>query len=125
MSVKPVQFFLIRMLLITGGCLVWFSNVQAVNLQYLKYSPVSEFTETDFELLQSTGLTALNEYKDGQTTEWKNEQSGHYGSITLLESSEIKGNYCRKTRIKNYTQQKNGQAVFTFCKINGHWKILK
>ncbi len=125
MSVKAIHSFLIRLLLVSGSCFVLFSNAQAVNMQYLKYSPVSEFTDTDFELLQTTGVQALNEYKNGQMSEWKNEETGHSGTITPLDTSEINGYNCRKTRISNHTQEKDGQAVFTFCKIDGHWKILK
>jgi len=95
-------------------------------MQYLKYSPVASFTEEDFEMLQTTGKKALNENKNGVTSEWKNPGSKNSGSITPLNTSTIDGMTCRKVKIFNQTEDNSGHATFTFCQVSGgKWKILK
>jgi len=114
--------------IITTLCLLSMlsSNSFAVNMQYLKYSPVSDFTAEDFEMLQTTGFAALKENKDGASSEWKNSESNNSGVITPLNTSEIDGRHCRKVKIKNITVTKSGSAVFTFCEVSdGDWKLLK
>ncbi|MCW8928929.1 MAG: RT0821/Lpp0805 family surface protein [Gammaproteobacteria bacterium] len=109
-------------------CLIFMltSNVSAVNMQFLKYSPVSDFTPEDFEMLQTTGKKALTDNKDGMTSEWKNPESKNSGSITPISSSTIDGMNCRKVKIINQAENKSGSAVFTFCQLPGNeWKILK
>ena len=101
------------------------TNSYAVNMQYLKYSPVANFTSEDFEMLQTTGYKALNDNKDGVSSEWKNSESNNSGSITPLNTSTIDGMHCRKVKIFNKAGSKSGNAVFTFCKVDERWKILK
>lgn len=101
------------------------STTHAVNLQYLRYSPVASFTAEDFEMLQTTGSKALNSNEDGKTSEWKNPESNNSGSITPLRTSTIDGNHCRKVKIVNQSKNRFGETVFTFCKIKERWKLLK
>ncbi len=101
------------------------TNSYAVNMQYLKYSPVASFTTEDFNMLQTTGKKALEENKDGQLSEWKNPETGHSGSITPLNSKTIDGMHCRKVRFLNRTENISGQAIYTFCRVDNKWKILK
>jgi surface antigen len=105
--------------------LVFVSSMQAANMQYLRYSPVSHFTAKDFELLNTTSHNALEKNADEQTSEWKNSDSNNSGSITPLNTEIIDGNTCRKVKIVNQAQNQFGESVFTFCKINNEWKILK
>ncbi len=113
---------------ITALCLLILvtTNSYAVNMQYLKYSPVANFSAEDFELLQTTGKKALKDNKDGERSEWANTDSKNSGSITPINSSTIDGMHCRKVRIENKTESKSGSAIFTFCNVSGDkWKVLK
>lgn len=100
-------------------------NVFAVNMQFLKYSPVSDFSETDFELLQKTGVSAINNNDNGQASTWQNPETGHYGSIKPLDRKTIDNMPCRTVVIENHTKQRSGQSKFTFCKVDNKWKVLK
>ncbi len=111
------------MLLLT--LFIFSGNLLAVNMQYLKYSPVAAFTNEDFLMLQETAVKALNSNQDGQVSMWKNIETGHKGSITPLNSSTIDGMQCRKTRISNASQSGIGESTFVFCKNKDQWKILK
>ncbi|MCK5649209.1 MAG: hypothetical protein KAI22_10045 [Gammaproteobacteria bacterium] len=101
------------------------TNSYAVNMQHLKYSPVARFTPEDFEMLQTTAKKALNDNKNGVSSEWKNPESNNSGSITPLNTSMIDGMHCRKVEIINRTESKSGTTVFTFCKVGERWKVLK
>lgn len=105
--------------------LAFTTTAYAVNMQFLKYSPVASFTSEDFEMLQRAGHKALNENQDGQTIEWKNVKTNNSGSITPLDTSEIDGMHCRKTKITNQAKNRFSHSTFTFCKIDEGWKLLK
>ncbi len=117
--------FTIRKTIVLCLLLVFTTNSYAVNMQYLKYSPVASFTAEDFEMLQNTGHAALNDNKDNETSHWSNSESKNSGSITPLNTSTIEGMHCREVKIVNQSKNRNGHAVFTFCKIKDNWKILK
>ena len=113
---------------VTALCLLILAttNSYAVNMQYLKYSPVANFSSEDFELLQTTGHKALKNNKDGETSHWTNPESKNSGTITPLNSSTIDGMHCRKVKIENKTETKSGNATFTFCNVSDDkWKVLK
>ena len=112
-------------ILFSGLFFVLAMNSYAVNMQYLRYSPVSEFTDADFEMLQTTGINALDNNDNGQASEWKNPETEHFGSITPHDSTTVDGMSCRKATIKNQTKTHSGQSTFTFCKVKGKWKLLK
>lgn len=125
MQQNKILMLTIKTILILSLILIFSSNSYAVNMQFLKYSPVAKFTSEDFAMLQTTGIKALNDNADGKTSEWKNPETNHSGSITPLESSTIDGMQCRKTKITNQTKSNKGEVVFTFCKVKDHWKVLK
>lgn len=125
MQHNKIIIFTIKSVIALCLTLMFTTHSYAVNMQYLKYSPVASFTSEDFEMLQTTGIKALRENKDGESSEWKNPESNNSGSITPLNTSTIDGMHCRKVRIFNQAKSQSGNATFTFCKVGEHWKILK
>ncbi len=117
--------FTIRNAIALSLMLIFTMNSYAVNMQYLKYSPVASFTAEDFEMLQETGHAALNNNKDNETSKWSNPESKNSGSITPLNTSTIDGMHCRRVKIMNQAKSRAGDAHFTFCKVDGNWKLLK
>ena len=125
MQQNKILMLTIKTILALSSMLILSSNLYAVNMQYLRYSPVTEFTPEDFSMLQNSGVKALNDNVDGKTNSWTNPETNHSGSITPLNSSVIDGMQCRKTKITNQTETNKGEVVFTFCKVKGRWKVLK
>ena len=104
--------------------IVMHQQVYAVNMQFLKYSPVSNFTDRDWEILKNTGKQVLNENKDGEITFWENPDSDNHGSLKPIATSTKNGQTCRVLEIRNYTINLSGKAVYKFCQQNdGKWKI--
>ncbi len=101
------------------------SNIPAANLQFLRYSPVSQFTAADFEMMDTAGNSALEKNTDGQASSWKNPETSNSGSITPLSTETIDGKPCRKVKFINQANNQYAESVFTFCKIDNDWKLYK
>jgi len=125
MQQNKIMVLSIKTIIVLSLMLILSSNLYAVNMQFLKYSPVAEFTSDDFAMLQAAGVKALNDNVDGKSNEWKNPETNNSGSITPLDSSVIDGMQCRKTKITNQTETNKGEVIFTFCKVKNRWKVLK
>jgi len=122
---KPAVRALIRKLLLLTFISLFSVNLYAFNAQFLKDVAVAEFSNEDYDLLLATLDSALNHNEGGTSSQWNNPQTGHSGVIIPLDSSIIKNMQCRKTKIINHAKSNHGQSVFTFCKIDNQWKILK
>ena len=102
-----------------------FSSAHALNFKWLEFSPVKYFTEKDWELLREAARTALNEKEDGESVKWRNDETGHYGSMTPVAHAEVDGKPCRDLLIRNYAGGVNGGGTYRLCRMeDGDWKIL-
>lgn len=75
--------------------------VAAGNLNFLKDGPVGKFTDRDWEMMQETTRTALDNAPDGETVSWSNSDSGASGTIRPLETYDMDGMRCRRTELSN------------------------
>ena len=94
------------------------------NLLFLKDAPVAEFDSVDTSLMVENFYDAMNNGEDGVTSEWKNEDTGHFGSATPL-TTVVEGNTtCRTVRIESNAKSNSGVSNFKFCKEVGEkWLI--
>jgi len=61
----------------------------------------------------------------GRTAQWKNPDSGHYGSITPTRTFQHQGQYCREFNQTVNIGGKTQQAYGTACRQpDGTWKIM-
>ena len=97
--------------------------VSANNLSFLKDSAVSYFTDKDTDLMWGNTMNTLDHYSDGKKSFWKNSQSGAWGYAIPSDTTKIKGTTCRHIKIFNESHHRTGESNYTFCKINGKWKI--
>lgn len=80
--------------------------------------------DTDKLKLQKNAAVSLEKTPTGQTTTWKNPDTGNYGTFTPRKTYETNNGYCRE-----YTQQvtvagKTQSAYGTACRQpDGTWKI--
>ena len=117
---KPMLNYCLMTVLLS---LVFMSSLQAANMQFLRYSPVSQFTAADFEMMNTTAHNALETNTDGKTSEWENPDTKNSGSITPISTETIDGNKCRKVKIVNQANNQYAESIFTFCKIDNDWKV--
>ena len=60
-----------------------------------------QFTDRDWEMMQETTRTALDNAPDGETVSWSNSDSGASGTIRPLETYDMDGMRCRRTELSN------------------------
>ena len=91
---------------------------------WLRASPLSVFTEVDWEMLRKNARGALDGAADGTTASWENPDTGHSGSVTVLSSYEEDGRRCRKAKFTNEARGMTGIQTHRLCKVDdGTWKI--
>lgn len=108
--------------LVFVSLLAWSSVTVSSNYNFLKNSVISEYSDSDIEMLLEHVQIGLNE---NRTVEWHNENTGHGGSITPGEPARHDGLTCRYATITNKSKSKQGTTRFKFCKMeDGTWKIV-
>lgn len=101
------------------------SASQASNMRFLEFSPSAFFTEKDWELLRSTARDLLNNHEDGASITWKNDETGHNGKLTVLETYADFGTTCRRMRVFSDALQVSATRMVNMCKNKeGVWKVL-
>jgi hypothetical protein len=95
--------------------------------EFLDRSPMAYFTDKDREMLNAASRDALNG-ADGVTTDWKNSETGHSGSVTPLNSYERDGRPCRAVKYHNEAEGYASDGIFEMCKAGdegpmGGWKF--
>jgi surface antigen len=115
------RLLLLLLMISAFGCLP--RDVLAINLNFMEDSVIAQFDDKDWEMLQSAVLKALNERDDGSTVSWKNDKSGHWGSVTPLDTTAQAGTKCRRVRFENHTAHETGGSTFRYCHTDAGWKI--
>ena len=110
--------------IIVGLGLILSTPVLAVNWGFLQYSPTSHFTEQDWELLRQAGRQALENAADGDTEGWRNPDTGAFGTIQPLNTTQNQGRTCRRTELYNNAGGASGTSRFNFCKqADSTWQL--
>ena len=92
---------------------------------WLRASPVSLFTPTDWEILRRNARDALDDAEDGTTASWQNPDTGHSGSVTVVSTFEEDGRRCRKATFRNEARGMKGEQTHRLCKVEDNsWKIV-
>ncbi|MDX1432538.1 MAG: RT0821/Lpp0805 family surface protein [Gammaproteobacteria bacterium] len=99
---------------------------QASNLRFLEYSPSAYFNDEDWKLMRAAVSDALDNKPAGETVTWRNDDTGHHGAITPLESFEQFNTTCRKVRVSNEAGDVKATRLVNLCKDikSGEWKIV-
>lgn len=99
----------------------------SIQWNWLKDTPVARFNDDDWALLKSTGTELLDNGQKGDLVEWRNDESGNYGIIKIVESGEHEGKPCHRVSFFNAAPDYglSGRAVHTLCKQeDGVWKFV-
>ena len=89
----------------------------AINIYPLvKGTPAEHFTDTDFELFIGAIPKALNDTATGGNVDWKNEQTGASGRITVDSEFRNGGRDCRRVRIEMQANKRKGRSAYDLCR---------
>jgi len=83
--------------------------------------------EQDKRKMHSTTQQSLEDAKTGETSTWRNPDTGYSGSVTPRKTYETsKGDYCREYSQTVTVAGKTQEAYGTACRQpDGSWKIVK
>ena len=97
----------------------------ASNMRFLEFSPSAFFTEKDWELLRGAARNLLDNHKDGESISWKNDDNGHNGKLTLINTFADFGTTCRRVKVFSDAIEVSATRVVNLCKNKeGEWRIL-
>ena len=76
--------------------------------------------------MENTANNALENVPSGQSSSWKNPDSGNYGTFTPVKTYQRQGQYCREFTQDIHVAGKNQQAYGTACRqADGTWQIVQ
>jgi len=86
----------------------------------------SYMDEQDKYRMEKTANNSLENTPSGQTSTWKNPDSGHSGSFTPIRTYQQQGQYCREFTNEINVGNKKQQGYGTACRQpDGSWKIVQ
>jgi len=101
------------------------SSAGAVGLMFAKHSAERYFTDDDWALLQETGQRLLREVPDHQLVDWKNDKTGHSGTMWAEAFGSYEGKPCRRAYLVNRANKRADSSDIVMCEINEDtWKIV-
>ena len=101
------------------------ADAYAFNTAFLREAPIAFFSKDDLDLFRDTVMLALVRNADGETTKWKSSTTDSNGEITPLDTHEVDGAACRRTRIVNRAKGREGTGVYELCRQeDGDWKVV-
>lgn len=81
----------------------------------------------DRRMMQESAQYALERNRQDQPSEWRNPDSGHYGTITPKRTYQVaEGQYCREYQQTVIIGGREEQAYGRACRQpDGSWKIVR
>ena len=99
--------------------------VHASNMRFLEFSPSAYFNEKDWTLLRGAAQDLLDNHADGDSVSWRNDENGHNGTLTLLQTFADFGTTCRRVKIFSDAGEVSATRVANMCRNRqGQWKVL-
>jgi hypothetical protein len=111
----------LRLLLITG-CLATVPALAQNNFNFMKRTPMSQFTKEDTKLFTDTLVPLLEDPNSSGSHDWSNPKTGAGGTITLSPKGEVKPG-CRTVNIASHSRTLKGHSDYVLCKKNGMWSL--
>jgi surface antigen len=90
--------------------------VSAQNINFLSRGPIGHMTDSDKEILREAFDDALDNKPDGESVEWTNPDTGHGGTIMLVDTHEDYGTTCRSIRTRSRAAGRSGGGNYRLCK---------
>ena len=93
---------------------------------YLGNQVGASLDKADMQYYDKTSQSALERAPSGQSTSWHNPDSGNYGTITPVKTTNVNGQNCREYQQTITVGGKTQKAYGTACRQpDGSWKIVQ
>lgn len=98
----------------------------AAAVTWMRDAVVSEFSDSDWEILRGEVNRVLDTVADDEQVDWKNAETGSHGSLKVLKSFELDGQRCRRLAAKNVNAKgREGAMAHNLCRqADGAWKFV-
>jgi len=81
--------------------------------------------QNDRKLAEENYYRSMEYGRTGETSSWRNPDSGHYGEITPTRTYETAQGYCREYKQTIYVDGQAHEGIGTACRqADGTWKIV-
>ena len=105
-------------------------GAQAANLGFLSDTPISYMKQRDVDSIKQAVFTALDEKKDGESTNWVNEGTRNSvkidAAITVASTSKDGERTCRDVGVVLNAKGQSMTLRPQFCKEgDGKWQLQK
>ncbi len=112
--------------LLLGGAI----GAQAANLGFLNDTPITYMKPRDVDSVRAAVFSALNDKKDGETTNWVNEGTGNSvkidAAITMANTAKDGDRTCRDVGVVLNAKGQSMNLRPQFCKQgSGAWQLQK
>ena len=83
--------------------------------------------QRDREYMRQSHYQSMETYRDGESSTWRNPNSGHYGSVTPTRTYQApSGQYCREFQQTVTVQGQTENAYGTACRQpDGSWQVVR
>jgi hypothetical protein len=111
--------------LLAAAAVMLVVTVHAQNLNFLKKSPLAQFTQEDVDLMLKNADAALEAKEPQARREWSNPRTGATGTAEVLrEFAGADGAPCKRLRIVNKAKSESTDATHTLCKYESRgWLV--
>ncbi|MGB5733934.1 MAG: RT0821/Lpp0805 family surface protein [Thiohalocapsa sp.] len=92
---------------------------------FLDQAPMRYFSAEDMAMMSAAMDTVLAAPDDNQGQTWRNDKTGHHGSVVSLRTFEQQGMRCRRLRIDNHAEGNDERSTADLCQVDGVWKVLR
>jgi len=99
-------------------------QLKASNVGFLKYSVITDFTESDMQKLQQEYLLVLKKNRPGDIHNWDNSKTKNGGEITVIKQYRQNESVCKRLKFKNKSKNQLSVSYFNFCLIDQQWKMV-
>jgi surface antigen len=101
------------------------SATWSVNMWFIEDTPLGTMTPADRDMYSRTLEEALNSGNVGETKEWKNPETGNFGSVKVIKDFTRQESACRRVEAFAQTKEVKNRARWNFSKqASGEWKIV-
>ncbi len=93
---------------------------------WMRGAAVTDFHESDWDLLKETAREVLNNRPDHEQVNWSNPDTGNRGSLIVLATFKHNGQVCRRTAMRNLTfRGRDEKAAYSLCQqADGTWEFV-
>jgi surface antigen len=92
---------------------------------FLAETPMSRFNGDDMKMMNAAIERALESSDFGTQVAWANDGTRSSGEVTPLRAFDRQGRPCRELRVVNRNRALENSGVYTMCRENGRWTLVK